>query len=127
MQNCIYDKTKIFCHSLTEWNLHIWFLGAVAYYLKQMYHRKNCYMSVQNFVHCEIKKRWNSASYSLHYVQNLIFLWPIWYLKIAVYKLVLPLLCMGVTLGLILREEHTVKALNNKVLKSVYGPTETVK
>jgi len=34
---------------------------------------------------------------------------------------------MGVKLGVILRTEHTLKALNNIVLKRVFGSTESIK
>jgi hypothetical protein len=34
---------------------------------------------------------------------------------------------MGVRLGVILRKEHTLKALNNKVLRRVFGNTEALK
>jgi hypothetical protein len=34
---------------------------------------------------------------------------------------------MGVKLGVILRKEHTLKALNNIVFKRVFGNTESIK
>jgi hypothetical protein len=34
---------------------------------------------------------------------------------------------MGVKLGVILRKEHTLKAINYKVLKRIFGNTESKK
>jgi hypothetical protein len=34
---------------------------------------------------------------------------------------------MGVKLGVVLRKENTLKALNNIVLKGIFGNTESIK
>jgi hypothetical protein len=45
-----------------------------------------------------------------------------------VYKLQSYLyFCVGVKLGVFLRKEHILKALNNMVLKRVFGNTESIK
>jgi hypothetical protein len=40
---------------------------------------------------------------------------------------VLPLCLYGCEIGVILRKEHTLKVLNNEVLRRVFGNTETIK
>jgi hypothetical protein len=43
--------------------------------------------------------------------------------KIKIYKTILYVLfCMGVNLGLTIREEHRLKVFQNRVLRRIFGP-----
>jgi hypothetical protein len=79
----------------------------------------------QNLIQEEIKSRLNSGNACYHSVQNLL---PSSLLsikvKIRIYKtIILPLILYGYeTWSLTLREEHSLRVFENRVLKTICGP-----
>jgi hypothetical protein len=79
----------------------------------------------QNFIQKEIKRRENSVNAYFHSVQNLLFSRLLSKnLKIKIYKtIILHVVLYGCeTLSLILREEHTLRVFENRVLRRILGP-----
>jgi hypothetical protein len=79
----------------------------------------------QNLIQGEIKRRLHSVNECYHSVQNLLSsLLPSKSLKIRIYKaIILPVVLYGrETWSLILREEHRVRAFENRVLRRIFGP-----
>jgi hypothetical protein len=79
----------------------------------------------QNLIHEEIKRRLNSGNACYHSVQNLL---PSRQLsknvKVRIYKtIILPVvLCGCETWSLTVREEHKLRAFENRVLRRIFGP-----
>jgi hypothetical protein len=79
----------------------------------------------QNDIHDEIKSRLNSGNACYYSVQNLLFARLISKnLKIKIYNtVVLAVVLYGCeTWSLTLREEHTLRIFENRVLRRIFGP-----
>jgi hypothetical protein len=79
----------------------------------------------QNDIHDEIKSRLNSGNACYYSVQNLLSSrLTSKNLKIKIYKIViLPVVLYGCeTWSLTLREEHRLRAFENRVLRKIFGP-----
>jgi hypothetical protein len=73
----------------------------------------------------EIKRRLNSGNAYYHLVQNLLSSCPLSKnIKIKIYKtVILPVVLYGCkTWSFTLREEHRLKAFDNRVLRRIFGP-----
>jgi hypothetical protein len=77
----------------------------------------------QNDIHDEIKSRLKSGNACYYSVQTFIFS-SHKKLKITVYIIVIsPVVLYGCeTWSLILREEHRLRVLENRVLRKIFGP-----
>jgi hypothetical protein len=71
----------------------------------------------QNLIQDEIKRRLNSGNACYHSVQNHI-------IKMRIYKtIILPVVLYGCeTWFLTLREEHSLRVFENRVLRRIFGP-----
>jgi hypothetical protein len=79
----------------------------------------------QNFIQEEIKRRLNSGNGCYHSVQNLLSSRLLSKnLKITIYKIInLPVVLYECeTWSLALREEHTLRVFENRVLRRIFGP-----
>jgi hypothetical protein len=79
----------------------------------------------KNCVHREIKSRLNSGNACYHLVQSLLSSWLLSRnLKVKIYKtIILPVVLYGCeTPSLTLREEHRLRAFENRVLRRIFGP-----
>jgi hypothetical protein len=79
----------------------------------------------QNLIQEEIKRRLNSGNACYHSVQNLLSSRLLSKnLKIRIYKtIILPVVLYGCeTWSLTLREEHTLRVFENRVLRKIFGP-----
>jgi hypothetical protein len=79
----------------------------------------------QNLIQEEIKRRLNSGNACYHSVQNPLSSRLLSKnIKIRIYKtMILPVVLYGYeTLSLILREEHKLRVLENRVLRRIFGP-----
>jgi hypothetical protein len=83
----------------------------------------------QNDIHNEIKSRLNSGNAYYYSVRNLLSSCLISKnLKIKIHKTVtLPVVLYGYgTWSLTLREEHTLRVFENRVLRNIFGPKQEV-
>jgi len=79
----------------------------------------------QNSIQEKIKSRLKSANACYHSVQNILSSGLLFKtLKIKIYKtIILPAILYGCeTWSLTLREERRVRVLENRVLRSIFGP-----
>jgi hypothetical protein len=79
----------------------------------------------QNCIHEEIKSRLNSGNASYHSVQSLLSSHLLSRnVKVRIYKtVILPVVLYGCeTWSLMLREEHRLRVLENRILRRIYGP-----
>jgi hypothetical protein len=79
----------------------------------------------QNCTHKQIKSRLSSRNACYHLIQSLLsFCLLSRNLKVKIYKIIiLPVVLYGCeTLCLILREEHRLRVLENRVLRRIFGP-----
>jgi hypothetical protein len=77
----------------------------------------------QNLILEEIKRRFNSDNACYHSVQNLLSSrLPSKNVKVRIHKtIILPVVLYGCeTMSLTLREEHTLRAFENKVLRRIF-------
>jgi hypothetical protein len=82
-------------------------------------------LTIQNDIHDEIKCRSNLGNACYYSVQNLLsFCLISKNLKIEIYKtVILPVVLYGCkTWSLTLREEHRLRAFENRVLSRIFGP-----
>jgi hypothetical protein len=82
-------------------------------------------LTVQNCIHEEIKSRLNSGNACFHSVQSLLSSRLLSRnVKVKIYKtIILPVvLCGCETWSLTLREEHRLRAFENRVLRRIFGP-----
>jgi hypothetical protein len=79
----------------------------------------------QNLIQEEIKRKLNSGNACYHSLQNLLSSRLLSKnLKIRIYKMIiLPVVLQGCeTWSLTLREEHTLRVFENRVLRKIFGP-----
>jgi hypothetical protein len=79
----------------------------------------------QNCIHEEIKSRRNSGNACYHSVQSLLSSHLLSRnVKVKIYKtIILPVVLYGCeTWSLMLREEHRLRVLENRVLRRIFGP-----
>jgi hypothetical protein len=79
----------------------------------------------QNCIHEEIQSTTlNSGNTCYRSVQSLLYYRLLSRsAKVEVYKtIILPVVFMGVKLGLTLREEHRLRVFDNRVLRRIFGP-----
>jgi sorting nexin-29 len=79
----------------------------------------------QNCIHKKIRSRLNSGNACNHAVQNLLSSCLLSRnVKIKIYKtIILPVVLYGSeTWSLMLREEHTLRVFENRVLRRIFGP-----
>jgi hypothetical protein len=83
------------------------------------------FMSLQNYMRREIKSRLSSGNASYHSVQSLLYPRPLSRnVKVKIYKtIILPVILYGFeTLSVTVREEHRLRAFENRVLRKIFGP-----
>jgi hypothetical protein len=79
----------------------------------------------QNLIQDEIKRRLNSGNACYHSVQNILFSRLLSKnIKIRIYEtIILPVVLYGCeTWCLTLREEHSLRMFENRVLRRIFGP-----
>jgi hypothetical protein len=79
----------------------------------------------QNLIQEEIRRRLNSGNACYHSVRNLrLLVCCLLDVKIRIYKtIILPVVLYGCeTCPLILREEHTLRVFENRMLRRKFGP-----
>jgi hypothetical protein len=79
----------------------------------------------QNYMHEDIKSRLNSGNVRYHLVQSLVSSRLLSRnVKVKIYKtIILPVNLYGCeTWSLTLREEHTLRVFENRVLRRIFGP-----
>jgi hypothetical protein len=79
----------------------------------------------QNLIQEKIKRKLNCGNACYHSVQNLLSCFPLSRnVKIRLYRtIILPIILYGCeTWSLALREEHRLRAFENRVLRRIFGP-----
>jgi hypothetical protein len=82
----------------------------------------------QNFIRQEVKRRLNSGNVWYHSVEKKKILFSVRLqsknVQMRIYKpIILPVVLYGCeTLSLTLREEHRLRAFENRVLRRIFGP-----
>jgi hypothetical protein len=82
-------------------------------------------LTVQNFIHEEIKSRVNSGNACCHSMQSLLSSRLLSRnVKVKIHKtVILPVILYGCeTWSLTSREEHTLRVFENSILRRIFGP-----